>query len=343
MQIKSKSFIQGHPDMFSTPSPTDFELIKNFLKSEDIKPEDLFVYPVRLCDNCKDRDGEMFSDTALESVSRLAVGVVGIKNHDWVSENAHSRIYKAEIEEIDGIKSVIGYAYTMVTDSTQEFINNIKSGLLQEISIGFSAKNYVEVDGIRIIEDVEEVFEWSFVAVPAQPKAGVVKNMSKEVASMELEARLKELEQEIETKSLKLKELEDSVAEKDAKITELQTAIVEATIKSAVEGVKNKFKFKGAKAEEVADGVIRDIVAITEDGTVEGCDLAEQTIKEEYDFLYEEEAEYVSEKSTDEEESDAKGEETDEDEDKVEVKNYAYIADSIVKKSKELDFTYIKR
>jgi len=341
MQIKAKSFIQGHPDMFSTPSSTDFELIKNFLKSEDIKPEDLFVYPVRLCDNCKDRDGEMFSDTALESVSRLAVGVVGIKNHDWVSENAHSRIYKAEIEEIDGIKSVIGYAYTMVTDSTQEFINNIKSGLLQEISIGFSAKNYVEVDGIRIIEDVEEVFEWSFVAVPAQPKAGVVKNMSKEVASMELEARLKELEQEIETKSLKLKELEDSVAEKDAKITELQTAIVEATIKSAVEGVKNKFKFKGAKAEEVADGVIRDIVAITEDGTVEGCDLAEQTIKEDYDFLYVDDEPH--EKSADEEESDAKGEDTDEDEDKVEVKNYAYIADSIVKKSKELDFTYIKR
>ena len=327
--------------MFGSPSPSDFELIKEFVKSEDITPNDLFVYPVRLCDNCKDRDGERFSDTALYSIATLAVGVVGIKNHDWSSENAHSRIYKADVEEVEGIKYVIGYAYTLVTNSTTEFINNIKSGLLAEVSIGFSAKNYSELDGIRVIEDVDDVFEWSFVAVPAQPKAGVVKNMSKEVNRMELEARIKELEAEVETKSLRVKELEDSVAVKDAKINELQTAIVENTLNAAVSSVKSAFKFKGAKAEEIAEGVIKEIISITEDGSVEGCEVAEQTIKEEYDFLYEED-EQVESKSADEEEAEGEAKESDEEEEKVEVKNYAVIAENIVKKSKKLDFTYVQ-
>ena len=339
--MQTKSFTQGHPDMFGSPTPSDFELIKSFIKSEDITPNDLFVYPVRLCDNCKDRDGERFSDAALNSIAILSVGVVGIKNHDWSSENAHSRIYKADIEEVDGIKSVIGYAYTLVTNSTTEFINNIKSGLLAEVSIGFSAKNYSELDGIRVIEDVDDVFEWSFVAVPAQPKAGVVKNMSKEVNRMELEARIKELEAEVETKSLRVKELEDSVAVKDAKINELQTAIVENTLNAAVSSVKSAFKFKGAKAEEIAEGVIKEIISITEDGNVEGCEVAEQTIKEEYDFLYEED-EQIESKSADEEEAEGEAKESDEEEDKVEVKNYAVIAENIVKKSKKLDFTYVQ-
>lgn len=338
MQIKS--YVQEHKDMFSQPSPSDFELIKHFVKSEDIKADDLFVYPVRLCDNLRDRDGERFSDEALNSICSLAVGVVGIKNHEWNSENAHSRIYKAEIEEKDGIKSVIGYAYTMVTDSTLEFINNIKSGLLQEVSIGFSAKSFSELDGVRVIDDVTDMYEWSFVAVPAQPMAGVVKNMKKEVRDMELEARVKELETEIESKSLRVKELEDSVAAKDAKIAELQGAIVESAIKSAVNGVKSAFKFKSAKAEEIADGVIREIVSITEDGEVEGADVAEQTIKEEYDFLFETDEETET-KSADEEETEGEAKESDEDEDEDKVKNYAIIADNIVKKSKKLDFTYI--
>lgn len=339
MQIKS--FTQEHKNMFSKPSQSDFDLIKSFVKSEDIKPEDLFVYPIRLCDNLKDRDGEKFSDLALKSICSLSVGVVGIKNHEWNSENAHSRIYKAEIEEIAGVKSVIGYAYTLVTNSTKEFIENIKSGLLQEVSIGFSAKSYSEEDGCKVIDDVTDMYEWSFVAVPAQPKAGVVKNMTKGVKRMELEVRVKELETEVETKSVRVKELEADIAEKDAKIAELQNLIVENTIKSAVKGVMSKFNFKSVKAEEVAEDVIREIVTITEDGTVEGCETAEQVITDDYDFLFEPETEYVSEKSTDEEESEAKGEETDEDD--VEIKNYAVIADNIVKKSKTVDFTYIKK
>lgn len=323
--------------MFGKPTLADYELIKSFVKSDDIKPDDLFVYPVRLCDNCKDRDNERFSDEALNSVCSLSVGVVGIKNHEWEAENAHSRIYKAEIEEIDGIKSVIGYAYTLVTDSTMELINNIKSGLLAEVSIGFSAKSYSDgSDGVRIIDDVTDLYEWSFVAVPAQPKAGVIKSMTeKEVRNMDLEARIKELETEVETKSIRVKELEDGIAEKDAKISELQKSIVDSAIKAAVDGVKSNFKFKSAKAEEIADGVIRELVSITEDGTVEGCDTAEQTIKEEYDFLYEDEKEI----DPSDEDTEAKGEETDDEE--VEVKNYAVIADNIVKKAKKIDFTYI--
>ena len=346
--MQTKSFIQKtHDNMFTQPSPQDFNIIKNFVKSEDIKPEDLFVYPIRLCDNCKDRDEERFSDLALNSVKNLCEGVVGIKNHEWNSENAHSRIYKAEVEEIDGIKSVIGYAYTMVTDSTMEFINNIKSGLLQEVSIGFKATSYsTDTDGTKVIDDVSDVFEWSFVAVPAQPKAGVVKefnnNQDKGVKRMELEARVKELEAEVETKSLRVKELEDAVSEKDAQIETLQKTIVDGAIKSAVNSVKSKFKFKSAKAEEIADTVITDIVEITEDGEVTGCDEAERVITEEYDFLVAEEENETNEtKSADEEESEAKGEETDEDEDKIEVKNYAIISDNIIKKSKRIDFTYI--
>lgn len=337
MEKQIKSFQQEHKGYFDKPNATDFEIIKTFLKSEDVKPEDLFVYPIRLCDNIKDRDDEKFSDIALTSICSKAVGVVGIKNHEWNSENAHSRIYKAEIEEIDGIKSVVGYAYTLVTNSNIEFINNIKSGLLQEVSIGFSAKSYSEENGTKIIDDVTDLYEWSFVAVPAQPKAGVIKS-KKGVKSMELEARIKELEAEVETKSVRVKELEANVSVKEAKIKELQESIVETAIKGAISSVKSAFKFKGCKAEEIADGVIRDIVSITEDGTIEGCDVAEETLKADYDFLFEPDD---AEKGCDEEEKEEKEENSDDDE--VEVKNYAVIADNIVKKSKAIDFTYIKK
>lgn len=340
-KISTKNYNQKHLDMFQHPNPSDFELIKQFLKSDDIQPENLFVYPIRLCDNQIDRDNERFSERALESICSLAVGVVGIKNHDWDSNNAHSRIYKAEIEEVNGVRSVIGYAYTLVTDSTQELINNIKSGLLQEVSIGFSASDFKEApDGSWIIVDVVEVFEWSFVAVPAQPMAGVVKNMKKEETDMELETRVKELEAEVNSKSLRVKELEDSLAEKDAKIAELQKSIIDGVLKSALNDIKKSFKFKSAKAEEIADSVIMDIIEITEEGEVANCDAAEQAIKEDYDFLYETD-EDNSTKSADEEAPEGEAKESDEEaEDESKKKSLAYITDNIIKKSK-MDFTYI--
>lgn len=335
MKLKSYNFTNVHNDMFGTPSSEDFEIIKGFIKSDDIQQENIFVYPICLCDNQVDRDGECFSDVALTNICELSVGVVGIKNHDWVSENAHSRIYKADIEEENGIKSVIGYAYTLVTDSTLEFINNIKSGLLQEVSIGFSATSYSDLDGVRVIDGVNDVFEWSFVAVPAQPRAGVVKEYKEDkgVKNMDLEARIKELETEVETKSLRVKELETTLTSQQERIDELEKTIVDSALSNAVKSVLSNFKFRGCKAEEIAENLVRSLLTINDEGNVEGCDAAECALKEDYDFLYEKEDDLGT---TDDKECKEENED-----DTVEVKNYAVIADNIIKKSKKIDFTYI--
>ena len=342
MGKKFKFYQIEHSDMFGPPSNEDFALIKEFLKSEDIIQDCIFVYPVKLCDSLPDRDGECFAAKALESVKTLVVGKPGIKNHDWTSDNIHSRIYKAEIEVQEDCTCVVGYAYTVVTGSTESLIQDIKSGLLNEVSLGFSAVSYTKLDtGIQQIDDVNDVYEWSFVAVPAQPKAGVVKGLEqnendKGVKTMDFEVKCKELEADIATKSLKLKELEEDLEKKSVRIKELEDAVIDSAIASAVAEVLTGLVPKGDKAAEIADRVAREGISVDDNGDIQGIAEAKACLKSDYPFLFEDEKPDEEEKSEEEPKSeDAKEEET-------EVKSKAFIVDNIVKKqAKKPDFTYI--
>ena len=54
---------------------SDIEKINRFTRREFTEDE-LYIFPVKLCDNEIDRDGERFSDKALEDLKTLFVGKI---------------------------------------------------------------------------------------------------------------------------------------------------------------------------------------------------------------------------------------------------------------------------
>lgn len=186
----------------TTASSDDMTKINKFALVE-MKPEDVFIFPVKLCDNNVDRDNDKFTHNFLQQVVDKSVGLTGLLDHQWISENQKSRIFDAQLVKSDTEKNNIGEpleyvlakAYTTVDN--EEYINKIKSGLFKEVSISFesdagvcsicgSPMHWYECDNghikgqtyedkkcYNIIDNLTEMLEWSIVSVPAQRDAGI--------------------------------------------------------------------------------------------------------------------------------------------------------------------------
>lgn len=177
-----------------------------------LREEEIYAFPVTLCDNDIDRDNERFSDEALLTLSKLFVGKTGIFDHNPTGDNQTARIYDAEVVIDPGkltkdnriYKYLRAEAYMVRTDKNADLIAEIDAGIKKEVSVSCSAsKNICSVcgcdrritqcehhkgqDGCHVIlDDITDAYEWSFVAVPAQINAGVTKKYSptKEEKSM---------------------------------------------------------------------------------------------------------------------------------------------------------------
>ena len=186
----------------------DMELI-NRLARRELSPEEVYTFPVVLCDNETDRDGERFSVSALEKLAELFVGRTGIFDHDPKGRNQTARIYAAEVvrdpERVtrsgEVYTCVRAKAYMMRTDSCADLIKEIDGGIKKEVSVSCSVKKKVcglcgadmrvspcshikgQYYGGRlcdvVLDDVTDAYEWSFVAVPAQPGAGITKSLGR--------------------------------------------------------------------------------------------------------------------------------------------------------------------
>ena len=183
-------------------SPEDLALI-NQLARKELKAEEVYTFSVRLCDDQVDRDFERFSPQTLEELAGLFVGKSGIFDHQWSARGQSARIYKTEVirepEKItlagDGYCWLKGYAYMVRTESGRDLIAEIEGGIKREVSVGCAVKRAEcsicgsdmgrcahekgkRYDGrlccARLLE-ATDAFEFSFVAVPAQPRAGVMK------------------------------------------------------------------------------------------------------------------------------------------------------------------------
>ncbi len=182
----------------------ELALINGFSKTE-MTAEQVYTFSVVLCDNEEDRDFEKFSDEALEQLSELFVGKTGIFDHEWKAANQTARIYRTEIEENKGVytelgetyRALKGYAYMLRSEKNAELIAEIEAGIKKETSVGCSMATRLcsicgqehrpggcghipgrEYDGKLCyleLRDASDAYEWSFVAVPAQKGAGVVK------------------------------------------------------------------------------------------------------------------------------------------------------------------------
>ena len=174
----------------------DLELINKHTRRE-MKADEVYTFPLILCTNKVDRDNERFDDSALEELAALCIGKTIIRDHEWKAENQTARIYRTQVEDKGGgVKQLVAYAYLPKTDSTKEFIAQLDAGIKKEVSIGCSAKEAVcSVCGktkggcIHIagrvysgdkcfytLKGITDAYEVSFVAVPAQPDAGVIKS-----------------------------------------------------------------------------------------------------------------------------------------------------------------------
>ncbi|MCI9509257.1 MAG: hypothetical protein HFF10_05850 [Angelakisella sp.] len=186
------------------PTAEDLELIGRYTR-RTLAAEEVYTFPVILCDNDIDRDGERFSVPALEKLAQLFVGRTGIFDHDPKGKNQTARIYRCQVERQEGKQTAAGEpyhclrasAYLLRTAGNQDLIREIDGGIKKEVSVGCSVGRAVcSICGADrrkdpchhrpgeiyegkichvVLEDPTDAYEWSFVAVPAQPQAGVTK------------------------------------------------------------------------------------------------------------------------------------------------------------------------
>ena len=180
-------------------------ILINRLSKKELTPDQVYTFAIRLCDNEIDRDWERFDETALEALSRLFVGKSGIFDHNWSAEGQTARLYKTEVCREsgktgagDGCQYLKGYAYMLRSEKNQALIDEIEAGIKKEVSVGCSVagrscsicgKDHCEHQGGKryggklcffTLKEPTDAYEWSFVAVPAQRKAGVIKSFAYE-------------------------------------------------------------------------------------------------------------------------------------------------------------------
>ena len=181
------------------------DMINTFTR-RPLTEEEVYVFPVILCDNEVDRDGERFSDEALEKLCRLFVGRTGIFDHKPDAGNQNARIFHTELvsdpERItksgEPYKYLKAQAYMVRTDENRNLIAEIDGGIKKEVSISCTAaerkssvcggESCAHIRGKyyggklchTVLGGITDAYEWSFVAVPAQVNAGVTKRFSEE-------------------------------------------------------------------------------------------------------------------------------------------------------------------
>ena len=171
-----------------------------------LSAEEVYVFAVRLCDDQPDRDNERFSRQALEQLAPMFVGKTGILDHAWSAENQMGRIFATEVVRDGSISWLKAWVYMLRSEKTQSVIREIEGGIKKEVSVGCAMGRTIcsvcgqdygtcshekgQVYGQELCTAVlcepVDAYEFSFVAVPAQRSAGVVKAAREGDAAMAL-------------------------------------------------------------------------------------------------------------------------------------------------------------
>lgn len=301
-----KSFGNG-PFVMGPPSDKDFEIIKSLVPSGDIKQDELFTYKVVLCDNMVDRDFEKFSHKAIENVTELFKGVIGIEDHNPSVRNNHSRIYKTELvvnnskqnDFGENYECVVAYAYTLNNDKNKTLIDEIKSGLKKEVSIGFESPNRIcnicekplckcghlagmkyDVEGteklcVGIIDSVDDAYEWSFVSIPAQRGAGITKNFknTKEERHMDIKELSLEIAPKLDSElAVKFMNAIDEMAKPESETVK--------SLKSRIKTLEEDVANKEARIKEMEDAEHSRILTEAIDSLFEELKPRNDTLRE---------------------------------------------------------------
>ena len=178
-----------------------------------------------------DRNFEPFNLNALKDLKKLYIGKTMIKDHRRTADNQIARVYETELVQNDTAKltgageiytQLIAKCYMVKTNSNADLIQEIKAGIKKEVSTGCKPKHafcsicgtdntktycphywgreYDTATGKKIcyftLDGAKEAYEVSFVAVPAQPRAGTTKNYCEEKTKEQEEQNIQETEKD---------------------------------------------------------------------------------------------------------------------------------------------------
>lgn len=215
---------------------SDLSKINKFTLSP-LKADEVFTFKLVMGDNeLDDRNYEPFNLNALKDLKKLYVGKTMIKDHKRTADNQIARVYDTELVQ-DALKTtgageiytkLIAKCYMIKTEKNADLIAEIKAGIKKEVSTGCKAKHaycsicgldnmknycshywgkeYETVNGKKVcyftLDGAKEAYEVSFVAVPAQPRAGTTKNYG---GKKEKEPMVQEKEENNEEAEINLK------------------------------------------------------------------------------------------------------------------------------------------
>lgn len=186
------------------PIDGELELINRYTRRK-LSADEVYVFSVVLCDNDIDREFDRFTSESLDALAELFVGKTGILDHNTKTDNQTARIFSCSVEEVPGRKNqlngsyvrLMARAYMPKCEKNNDFILEIDSGIKKEVSVGCAVENVIcsvcgtdlkkakclHVKGKKyggklchaVLQNPTDAYEWSFVAIPAQREAGVVK------------------------------------------------------------------------------------------------------------------------------------------------------------------------
>lgn len=177
-------------------TPQQLEAINAQAKAE-LTAEQVYVFSLRLCDDQIDRDLERFDTAALPTLAKLFIGKTGIVDHKWSSDSQVARIFETQVVQEENVSYIKAWAYIRRGGNAEEIIADIEAGIKKEVSVGCAMGRAVcsvcggeygscghqkgeHYDGALccvILKEPMDAYEFSFVAVPAQRDAGVIKGM----------------------------------------------------------------------------------------------------------------------------------------------------------------------
>lgn len=185
-------------------SAEEMEQVNRFTRRE-LTADEVYIFPIVMCDNELDRDNEHFTVEALNQLAEKFIGKTVICDHSAKNANQTARIFSTEVVHTPSVKTfdgqdlyqLTGKAYMLKNKSTQPIIDNIEAGIYKEVSVNcavasqkcsicgqeyygddcihFRGRMYDSKKCVLALSDVTDAYELSFVAVPAQPGAGVTK------------------------------------------------------------------------------------------------------------------------------------------------------------------------
>ena len=179
-----------------TPTRQQLDAINAIAKTR-LGEDQVYVFSLRLCDDQIDRDQERFDTAALPELARMFLGKSGVVDHNWSADSQLARIFATEVVQEQGVSFIKAWAYIRRGGAGDEWIADIEAGIKKEVSVGCAMGESVcsicaqpygscghqkgeTYDGqicCAILRSPIDAYEFSFVAVPAQPNAGVLKTM----------------------------------------------------------------------------------------------------------------------------------------------------------------------